>query len=473
MTRLAIYIALTLLWSISLLSCSNGDSDGSHAGDVGADLSGDADAATDHDAPPDTAFNGIDSAHRDPDGTVENGDDSDNGEFLSCHPLTPSQGEVVEVTVEDVDDLPQMVRTAEPHTTFELAPGTYAIDDTLHVRADGVSLRSSTDQAGDVIIDGGYDVGSLLFINSSHVTVAHLTLKRPNYHTIHIAPAGDAEESVVGSLIYGVRVFDAAQQQIKINGNSARTAYVDEGRVECSRFELTDEGRPHVDPSATGCYTGGINAHGARDWVVRNNDFVNIYCDGAGLSQHAVHFWTGSRDTVVEYNRIDNCARGIGFGLRESGEARTYDDRDDDGYVCHYGGVIRNNIIHANHRWYNTGIGLAQTPEARVFHNTIFDASAEEKFSSIDYRFQNTTATIHNNLTGRISRRNDAQATVFHNLEDIDADLFVNVEQRDFRLIESATDAIDNGIELDGAGLDMAGRTRPQGDAPDIGAHEY
>ncbi len=475
MKNLPIFVALTMLLATSLTGCSGEDPEINDDADVGGDVSSAPDADTDHQDPPDTSYDDADSGLDDPDGAFDDTGGSDDDEFLSCPPLDPAQGHVVEVTAEDVADLPHMVRTAEPNTTFEFAPGTYVLDETLHVRADGLSLRSSTDEAGDVIIDGAYDVGSLLFVNSSDVTIAHLTLKRPNHHAIHISPTGDAEESVVGSVIYSVRVFDAAQQQIKINGNSARTAFVDDGHIECSWFELTDDGRPHVDPTATGCYTGGINAHGARGWVVRNNDFVDLYCDGAGLSQHAVHFWTGSRDTVVEYNRIENCARGIGFGLRESGEARTYDDlaSEVDGYVDHFGGVIRNNIIYADNPWYNTGIGLAQAPQARVLHNTIFDASAQEKFSSIDYRFENTTASIHNNLTGRISLRNDAQGTVSHNLEDIEADLFVDVEDRDFRLVESATDAIEEGIELDDAGLDMEGQTRPRGDAPDIGAHEH
>ena len=65
-------------------------------------------------------------------------------------------------------------------------------------------------------------------------------------------------------------------------------------------FEMTDEGRPYVERAVGGCYTGGIDAHMARGWRVAENRFVGIYCAGEGLAEHAVHFWVGSRDTVVE-----------------------------------------------------------------------------------------------------------------------------------------------------------------------------
>jgi hypothetical protein len=68
-------------------------------------------------------------------------------------------------------------------------------------------------------------------------------------------------------------------------------------------------------------YTGGIDAHQARDWVVRANRFTGIYCEDGEVAEHAIHFWTGSRDTLIENNVIVNCSRGIGLGLVQSGAA--------------------------------------------------------------------------------------------------------------------------------------------------------
>ncbi len=426
----------------------------------------------------DAASNDVDSGSGgDTDSDSDAGaNDEENDDPLACPPRASAQGEVVDVSPEDVDELPNMVRTAESGTTFVLADGTYEIPDTIQVRAEDITLRSASDDRDAVVIDGRYEVNSLIYATASDMTVAHLTLTRAVHHPIHVTPGAEETTSVTGTDIYDVAITDASQQFIKINGNSDRTAFVDEGRVECSYFELTDAGRPHVDRTATGCYTGGVDAHGARDWVVRNNEFHDIYCAGEGLAQHAIHFWTGSRDTLVENNWIYNCARGIGFGLRQSGEARTYDDElyaELEGLIGHYDGLIRNNVIFADHEWYDTGIEIAQNPGGRVYHNTIYSVEATESFASIDYRFENTDAEIRNNLTDRISVRNDASGTVDHNLESIGPELFVDAAQRDFHLVSEATEAIEQGIDVPEAGVDMDGESRPKGAAPDIGADEY
>ncbi|MCD6400417.1 MAG: hypothetical protein J7L73_00680, partial [Anaerolineales bacterium] len=118
---------------------------------------------------------------------------------------------------------------------------------------------------------------------------------------------------------YNVHIIDPGEQAIKINPVD-NEHFPDYGTVACSHIELTDSGRTHI---RNNCYTGGIDAHRARGWVVRDNLIEGFWC-ASGLSEHAVHFWKGSRGTLVERNDLDNNARGIGFGLIESGEGRTY-----------------------------------------------------------------------------------------------------------------------------------------------------
>ena len=84
------------------------------------------------------------------------------------------------------------------------------------------------------------------------------------------------------------------------------------------------------------------------------NRFKGIYC-ADGLAEHAVHFWAGSRGTLVERNIIVDCARGVGFGLGDRG---------------HIGGIIRNNVVVAGRPVLDTGIGLESAAGARVHHNT-------------------------------------------------------------------------------------------------------
>jgi hypothetical protein len=229
-----------------------------------------------------------------------------------------------------------------------------------------------------------------------------------------------------------------------------------------------------VEPNPGGCYTGGIDTHGGWDWRVRFNTFKGIYCTNGSLAEHAVHFWSASRGTLVERNTIIDCARGVGFGLVQSGSSRAYPDNPYPalGYIGHIDGIIRNNVIHAGPaaaRYFDTGIELAQAHGARVFHNTVV---SRPSFSSIDYRFANTSVTIQNNLTYRITRRDGARGTVDHNLSSTPAGYFKNAAGVDYHLRPGAAGAIDRGLVVKEAGLDMDGRPHDVG-PPDYGAYEY
>jgi hypothetical protein len=274
---------------------------------------------------------------------------------------------------------------------------------------------------------------------------------------VHAVPP-DGARSISGLRLYRLLLRDASQQFVKLNPNAARTAAADRGRVECSDFRLTAQGRPHVS-DALPCYTGGIDAHGARGWVVRLNRFEGIYCD-EGLAEHAIHFWTGSRGTLVERNVVVNCARGIGFGL------------GDDPARGHSGGLIRNNVVVALRPVMDTGIGLENARGARVYHNTVFAAAAalSRHFSSIDLRFASTDAGVSNNAVMRITVRDGATPALARNLEQTPASYFRNPSRFDFHLTAAAKTAIDRGSAVPQSGVDIDGQ--PRGGRPDLGADE-
>jgi hypothetical protein len=430
--------------------------------------------ATDPDATsPDTGSDAGSDASGDA-GSQDDAGDGATTDPLACPALPASTGEEVRVGPSEVADLPQIVREAATGTTIVLEDGTYALGAPLQFRTAGVTLRSASDDATKVVLDADYNVTEPFYIVASDVTVAHVTIKRAIDHPVHITPGGGSTD-VTGTLLYGLRIIDGGEQFVKVNPNGARTHWVDDGRIECSYFAMTDAGRPNVERSPGGCYTGGVDVHSGRGWVVRNNEFRDIYCAGEGLAEHAIHFWSASRDTLVENNLIVNCARGVGFGLVENGGTRPYadDPYPNAGYVGHYDGIIRNNVVYADNPWFDTGIELAQARGARVFHNTIFSTNAATGFySSIDYRFSNTDAEIRNNLVNRITRRNDAQGQVDHNEEGIDASFFVDAANLDFHLSGDATAAIDQGVVVDAAGVDLDGEPHDRGAGPDLGADE-
>lgn len=446
-SALAIVLAIGCGGGEDGTDAGTGDADGSVVGDSGA-MPTDGGGPIDGGAPPAT----------------------------SCAPLPAASGATIMVTPAQASELPQIVRDAAEGTTILLADGTYRMtgDEAsrrVQVRTRGITIRSASGDPEAVILDGEYATAEMITIHASDVTLAELTITHAVDHCVHVTPP-DGGPDVVGTRLYRVRVRDCGEQFVKVNPPGARDAWADDGVVECSSFEMTDAGRPHVERAVGGCYTGGIDAHAARGWVVRQNEFVGIYCAGEGLAEHAIHFWSGSRDTLVERNVIRDCARGIGFGLVESGASRDYPDDPYPGlYVGHFGGIIRNNVIVATIPYYDTGVELDQARDVLVLHNTVIETdAATARFSSIDARFASTVAIIRNNLVRRLTVRDGATTTSDHNLEDVPLSYFADAAGGDAHLVEGATGALDQGVAHPESGLDIDGE--PHADPPDLGADE-
>lgn len=443
-----------------------GDGDGDTSG---TDETGD----TDTDSTSDDVDTDDSTGDGDGDTTTGDGD----GDMADCEPLPPATGTIVSLTPADAGSLPQMVFDAQPDTTFVFGDGTYDLSgaNLLHVVTPGLTFRSENDDRDAVILDAGYGIGEIFLVSASDTTIAHLTVQKAFYHPIHVT--GGSDGNIENVIIHDVAVIDPGQQAIKIN-TSPEGYYVDDGRVSCSHVELTDAGRPEVE----NCYTGGIDAHAARGWVIRDNYFEGFWCD-QGLSEHAIHFWVTGRDTLVERNTIVDCARGIGFGLGEMGNGNTRDYGDDPcpeaggGYLGHIDGLIRNNMIFAgrpelfdSQSGFDSGIALEQACGAVAVHNTI--ASLEQPFVSIEYRWPNTNATLRNNLTTHgIVERDGGEAVLEGNLADQGLEHFVDADAGDLHLVGGST-AIDAGVGLAGgvADADYDGDVRDA--MPDVGADE-
>lgn len=395
----------------------------------------------------------------------------------TCDPLPAPTGPTIRLGPADEAMLAARVSGAASGTTILLEDGTYHVatgdeaTSRLIFRNASVTLRSVSGDASSVIIDGEYLVNELLYVVASDVTIADVTVTHAVDHLVHIVTEGAADVRRVR--LHGLRLVDGGEQFVKENPGGGG-GFVDDGVVECSFFQLTDAGRPHIERTPGGCYTGGIDMHQARGWHVHHNRFEDIYCAGEGLAEHAIHYWVGSRDTLVENNTIVNCARGIGFGLVDSGTSRSYPDDPAPGlFVGHYDGTIRNNVIFADIPYFDTGIELDQARGARVFFNTVVSSDAATGFfSSIDYRFANTRVELRNNLVRRITERDGGMATRGTNLETTDLGLFADVAALDLHLAAGAAAAIDQGEVIAGGGLDMDDETRDAGAAPDLGADE-
>ncbi len=397
-----------------------------------------------------------------------------------CPPLPPATGRVVTVTTEA--QLWTAVNENVPNTTILLANGTYNLGQNGHylwMDTPNVTLRSASGNREAVILDDNYEGTEIITVLASNITIADLTVKRAGTHPIHVV--GSDSGDTLNTLIYNVHIIDPRQQGIKINANGAKTHFPDNGVVACSVIELTDVGRPYIQNN---CYTGGIDGHQARNWVIRDNRISGFWC-ASGLSEHAVHFWSASRDTVVERNYLFNNARGVGFGLGTSGSSRNYGDTPcpgTSGFVDHYGGTVRNNFVFANQAGLfasasgmDCGLCFWNACRVAVYHNTVATTQAPA-FSSIEWRFANTSVTLTNNLASHTLRERDgATAVQTSNLAGQPLTLFVDGANGNLHLAAGAGAAIDHGTAL-AAGLcdgDIDGQTRPLGAARDIGADEY
>ena len=368
-----------------------------------------------------------------------------------CPVLPDDQTDRTVVNVSTVSELQSALQDCNANNgnyTILLADGEYELTNNLLYISDNMvnlTIRSASGDRDAVVIRGqgmGGNVGYIFNVAADNFTAADMTIGWIGYHAIQIHAEHDADNC----LIQNVRFVNTKEQMLKVSGNASAT-FSDGGVVQCCLFEFPDE-------VAYQYYTGGIDAHRAKDWEVRHNTFKHIRSPDNGLAEHAVHFWSDSENTLVENNLIINCDRGIGFGLGNSG---------------HQGGMIRNNFVHTTR---DVGIGMENSPDTKVYHNTVV---TENYFNSIEYRFEGTfNVHIANNLTNEtIASRNGGTGNVESNFETADQNIFVDALNHDYHLSGVIPQVTDAGIVLTNADEDYDCHLRITDGMPDIGADEY
>lgn len=399
---------------------------------------------------------------------------------LGCTAWPAPTGNVISVTPADAANLKSILASAVTGDTVSLDDGTYPTGgEILQLAVPGVTVRSKSGNREAVIIDGSYQGSEIFQVTASDVALVDLTIARAPTHPVHISGTGS---DVTGVTVYNVHVLDPGEQGIKINSAGAWT---DDGTIACSHVELTSAGQSHV----SNCYTGGIDAHQSDGWHVYDNLIEGFWC-ASGLSEHGIHFWTGSRGTVIERNRVRNCARGIGLGLAPdsaSSSTRTYPDSTacanvaGYGSVQHYDGVVRNNFVSVDDAavfgsaaGFDNGIEIDAACNPQIFHNTVASTQAPSS-SAIEWRFGSNPQLV-NNLTAAMLKDRDGEgrASQDGNVSSAEPSWFVNLASGDLHLTSSASEAIATGSALSAGQCDddIDGTARALA-TPSVGAHEY
>ncbi|MEW6368682.1 MAG: IPT/TIG domain-containing protein [Acidobacteriota bacterium] len=365
--------------------------------------------------------------------------------------LTASNTEAV--TVSTTAQLAAAIENANAggDKTILLQNGTYTLDNMLWVSAHGVTVRSVSGNRDAVVIQGHGMYGGVSHVfnvQGDNFSVSDVTLRGVANHAVQLQPEADSP------VLRNLYILDAYEQMVKIpyypDNLSVST---DNGIMEGCLLEYSAGIGPQY-------YIGGIDAHNARNWIVRDNVFKGIRSPSDDVAEHAIHFWSGSQGTLVERNLIINCDRGIGFGLGDRG---------------HIGGIIRNNMIYhdSSEGFADVGIGIESAVNTQVYNNTVYMQNSYP--NAIEYRFAATTgAYIANNLTNRaIARRDGASGTATSNVTTAVAGYFVNASAGDLHLASAVGGVADAGIAIAGLTNDFDGHARPYGAGIDIGADEY
>ncbi|MDO6566334.1 right-handed parallel beta-helix repeat-containing protein [Alteromonas sp. 1_MG-2023] len=278
-----------------------------------------------------------------------------------------------------------------------LEPGVYQLTHRIVLKRDGLTLTGRKGALSTILKGKGMKKNQtpevLIDVMASYITISGVTLKNSGNHLIQVRAEHDADFFHLSNCI----LQDSYEQLLKVSASKAIGHYSDDGKIENCVFEYTAGIGPQF-------YIGGIDAHRANNWLVKNNKFENIASPSGGVAEHAIHFWNNSSNNYVVDNIILNSDRGIGFGLGKS---------------QNQGGVIKGNyIIHTvkNHPYADAGIILESSPDTVIKNNTIL--LYHDYPNAIEYRFPSTTniSIIQNKTNRKIKKRDGASAYISRNV---------------------------------------------------------
>jgi hypothetical protein len=313
------------------------------------------------------------------------------------------------------------------HTAILLADGMYRLESQVHISKPGIMILSKSGNPYDVVIKGrGMRAGgrgqSLFRITSNNFVVDGVTLSDVKNHLLQIAGESNASYPIIRNAI----LQDAYEQFIKVSydqGGRPDNLSIG-GIVENCIFQFTGG-------LALNYYTGGVDAIGAKNWLVKDNIFRDIASPGKHIAQHAIHFWVNASGNKIIGNLIIDSDRGIGFGMRQ--EIRQNETLK----FSSQGGEITDNVIfHSDNGdpFADTGIVLEDSPNTIIDRNTIF--LAHDYPRAIEYRFKNSKNVLikNNQVNKKISARDGGSANLVDNNQALTKmgffDKFIDIQRR-------------------------------------------
>lgn len=386
--------------------------------------------------------------------------------------LPPPSGAYTIVNVSNVTALRDACLNLTNNTAIIVAAGTYdlttlvgspqwlEVGQSANPSITNVQIRGASGNPADVVIrGGGLSDSNVLFALSvkkaTNVLVADVTLRDAYFHDVFML--GDAGAGAVR--LYHCKLLDAGQEIVKATTNS--TVAVPDVVIEYCTIGYAAGAPTH--PDAGICLGGGIEGRGLQNWIVRDNELVNIYCVNGALAGSAVRAWSGgpapmSSGTLVERNTIVNCGQGVSLGVSAN---------------QHVGGIVRNNFVRFDPAaTYAKASGIFSASNgSKILQNTILKNGTSA--FTVDLRWL-TSHDVHNNLLdGTVQLRDGATASLSGNVTTAQPSWFVNESIGDLHLVGTAAGAIDQVTKLADAPEDFDATSRPAASGQtDVGGDE-
>jgi len=322
------------------------------------------------------------------------------------------------VFVDNEQQLYEALKMTSGNVAIYVAPGQYKFRKALQISKPNTMILSQSSSSSAVEFNGrgmksGGGVNNLIEINSSGAVIDGITLQNVGNHLIQIRAETNSDFPVIRNTI----LRNSYEQMIKVSYDKINRPgeLSDTGLIENCLFEYTAGVGPNY-------YIGGIDAHGIRNWTIRNNIFKNIASPNKRISEHAIHLWNNTENNLVENNIIIDSDRAIGFGMETKVKG------NENIKYSNYGGVIRNNFIYHSdnrHEFSDVGIILENSPNTLVEGNYVYMEHTYRR--AIEYRFEPTKGVIikDNYANKSISSRDGGKASLVNNKSITKVDFFV------------------------------------------------
>ena len=308
----------------------------------------------------------------------------------------------------------------------------------------------------EVVIRGrGVHTGRVKIADSSHLTLSGFKVTNLN-QGLWLERSHDV-------IIRNCEVHHIGQNAIYVGKDSEY--------ITIENCSIHDTGKHKYN--GEGIYIG-TGSRGPKDntnhVTVRNNVIFNIL-------DEAVELKPGTHDCLVEGNSIHDVRTGPSYGAVEVNEATLGFQQ----WPATPNHIVRNNMIHDTDTSIRAGTGCL------VYNNVIYQVRHGSYGILANNRASDsyTRRIYHNTIDlpgSRAVHADEAKADIRNNIGPPSAgnlpamsEYFVSTVRgsENYRLVENAAPVDAGGDIMDTVQVDMDGKSRDRGAAPDIGAYEY